>query len=191
MDTQLKVVKADGSQEDYLHTKIIGTINSALACIDTSDLELAEQLSQVVTYYIYRNNRHSITSNEIFSIIKAVLASTPYEAAAAELTKHHFLRKLRRSRIEVISTQENDLNDVLAGKTHKYVSEGLWNKSKIVSFLTELHNLDCQTARTIASMVEEKVLGLSQTKISTKLIKQFILADAEGVLRAGKFFQTT
>jgi len=83
MQTQLKVIKEDGSVEEYLHTKVIGTISNALGEIGQADMGIAEQLAEVVTYFLYhRQNRRSITSSDVFSIIKAVLAATNYEDAA-------------------------------------------------------------------------------------------------------------
>jgi len=35
---QIKVIKADGAAEEYLHTKVIGTINNALGRIDQADM---------------------------------------------------------------------------------------------------------------------------------------------------------
>ena len=36
--TQLKVIKADGSVEEYLHTKVMGSINNALGEIDQPNI---------------------------------------------------------------------------------------------------------------------------------------------------------
>ena len=112
MKMQLKVVKADGSTEEYLHTKVIGTISNALAHVGQADINTAEQLAEVVTYFLYRKkNPRGVTSGEIFSIIKAVLAATKYEDAAIALSEHHCQRKLKRSRIEVLSIDINELTD--------------------------------------------------------------------------------
>ena len=112
MQTQLRIIKADGSVEEYLHTKVIGTINNALGRIDEPDIYMAEQFAEVVTYYLYhQQNCRSVTSREIFSIIKAVLTTTGYEDAAVALSEHYFERMLRRSRVEVVSIDIRELND--------------------------------------------------------------------------------
>ena len=54
MKTGIKVKKADGSCEDYLHTKVLSTINNAFILVGQSDIFLAEQLSDVVTYHLYK-----------------------------------------------------------------------------------------------------------------------------------------
>ena len=187
--TQLKVIKADGSVEEYLHTKVMGSINNALGEADQANIEIAEQFAEVVTYYLYhQQDQRSVTSCEILSIIKVVLAATGYEKAAVALSERHFKRKLRRSRIEVVSADLQELTDVefLAGELGKC----RWDKSRIVRDLIATHNLCRQTARLIAAMVEEKVFNMGLTLIPSSLIKQLVLGDAATVLRAQRELQT-
>ena len=112
MRAQLKVIKADGSTEEYLHTKVIGTISNALALVGDPDIDIAEQLAEVVTYFLYlRQNRRSVNSSEIFSVIKAVLTSTMHSDAAAALSEYNFERNLKRNRIEVAAMDIQELAD--------------------------------------------------------------------------------
>jgi len=186
MKVQLKVIKADGSVEEYLHTKIIGAISNALARIGQADICIAEQLADVVTYFLYhKRKRRSVTSGEIFSIVKAVLTSTGYEEAAIVLSEYHFERQLKRSRIEVVSVDIRELADAeLLADTEELAGRSRWDKSRIVSDLITKHNICRQTARTIASMVEEKIFNMGITLVPSGLIKQLVLADAGVVLRA-------
>ena len=55
---QLKVRKEDGSVEEYLHTKVMGAISNALASAGEADIFVAEQLAEVVTYYLYQQQNH-------------------------------------------------------------------------------------------------------------------------------------
>ena len=110
--TQLKVIKADGSIEEYSHTKVMGTINNALCSIGQDDVYIAEQLAEVVTYFLYhRKNRRTATSSEILSIIKAALSAVSYDDAAGELSEYHFQRRIKRSRTEVVSIDIQQLAD--------------------------------------------------------------------------------
>ncbi len=188
---QLKVIKADGGAEEYLHTKVIGTISNALSRIGQPDISVAEELAEVVTYFLYhRQNRRSVTSSEIFSIIKAVLTATKYEEAAVALSEHHFERKLKRSRIEVVSIDVEELADAeLLCKTEQSDSRSRWDKSRIVKDLVAKHGVSRQTARMIASMVEEKIFNMGLTLVSASLIKQLVLGDAAAVLRAQRQLQ--
>ena len=199
MKVRLKVVKADGSIEEYLHTKVIGAISNALAHDGQADIHIAEQLAEVVTYFLYRQdglrhhrqNPRTVTSCEILSIIKAVLTSTKYEDAAIVLSEHHFNRKLKRSRIEVVSIDVRQLADaeMLCGVQQSPL-RSRWDKSRIVNDLVTNYDVSRQTARTIASMVEEKIFSTGLTSVSASLIKQLVLGDAAAFLRAQRQLQT-
>jgi hypothetical protein len=190
--TQLRVIKADGSVEEYLHTKVMGVINNALGEADQPNIEVAEHFAEVVTFYLYRQqDQLTVTSSEILSVIKAVLAATGYERAAVALSERHFKRKLNRARIEVVSADVQELTDaeclVGAGET---ANRCRWDKSRIVTDLIATHKLCRQTARLIAAMVEEKVFNMGVTLVPSSLIRQLVLGDAATVLRAQRELQT-
>ena len=189
---QLKVTKADGSVEEYLHTKVIGTISNALVCVDQLDVHIAEELAEVVTYFLYhKQSRHNVTSGEIFSMIKAILADTQYEEAAIALDQYHFERKLKRCRVEVVSVDVQELADAeLLCRVEELPSRSRWDKSRIVADLVTDYGLCRQTARTIASIVEEKIFRLGITLVPTSLIKQVVLGNTAAVLRAERQLQT-
>ena len=189
---QLKVIKADDSVEEYLHTKVIGTVSNALAEACQADISVAEHLSEVVTFYLYNGrNRNTVTSSEIFSIIKAVLTATNYGQAAIILSQYHFERKLRRSRTEVISVDVQQLSDAeLLCDNHYTDQRSRWNKSIMVADLVTKYGLCRHTARTIASMVEEKIFNLGITQVPASLIKQLLLCDTAAVMRADRQLQT-
>ena len=188
---QLKVIKADGSVEEYLHTKVIGAISNALGRVGQSDIGVAEQLAEVVTYFLYRKkNRRAVVSSEIFSIIKVVLTATSYEEAAIALSEHHFERKLKRSRVEVSLIDIQELADAeLLCNAEGLAGRCRWDKSRIVNDLVTKHSVSLQTARTIASMVEEKIFSMGITLVPASLIKQLVLGDAAAVLQAQRQLQ--
>ena len=189
---QLKVIKADGSVEEYLHTKVIGAISIALGSVDQADICVAEELAEAVTYFLYRKrDRRRISSSEIFSIVEAVLTATGYEDAAIALSEHHFDRKLKRSRIEVVSFDTGELSDAAALRRAEESSERYqWDKSVIVAELVTEHNINRQTARTIASMVEAKIFNMGIASVSKSLIKHLVWGDAIAVLRAERQLQS-
>ena len=189
---QLKVVKTDGTVEEYLHTKVIGTITNVLARAGRADMHIAEHLAEVVTYFLYhKKNVRTVNSSEIFSIIKAVLTSTNYEEAAIAMSEHHYQRKLRRSRTEVVPIDIKRLADaeLLVGR-ERSMHRARWDKSRIVDDLVAKHDVDRQTARAIASMVEEKVFSVGLTVVPASLVKQLVLGDTAALLRAQKQLQT-
>jgi len=189
---QLRVIKADGSIEEYLHTKVIGTISNALGEIDQEDICIAEHLAEAVTYFLYHKQKPLVvSSNEIFSIIEVALTAIGYEDAAIALSEHHFERKLKRSRIEVASVDFQQLSDAEGLADMGDVgSRCRWDKSRIVKDLVSKHNVCRQTARMIASMVEEKIFKMGITLIPASLVKQLVLGDAAAVLRAERQLQT-
>ena len=191
IQTQLKVIKADGSIEEYLHTKVMGTVNNALGEVDQANIEIAEEFAEVVTFFLYNQyNRRTVTSGDIFSMIKVVLAATGYEDAAVALSEHHFERKLKRSRIEVVHIDVYDLTDAeLLMGTAESAGRSRWDKSRIVGDLAVEHGVGRQTARTVAAMVEEKVFNLGMTLVPSSLIKQLVLSDTATVLQAQQQLQ--
>jgi transcriptional regulator NrdR family protein len=188
---QLKVIKADGSTEEYLHTKVLGTINHALGLVDQANVFIAEQFTEAITYFLYQREPGSrVTSSEISSMIEVVLASTPYDEAALALADYRYKRKMKRDRIEVTAMDMKDACHAAAlGRDLPLGPAERWDKSRIVQDLVNEENLDRQTARAIASMVEEKVLKLDITRISRGLIKQIVLVNMLAMLQAEQHLQ--
>jgi hypothetical protein len=188
---QLKVIKADGSTEEYLHTKVLGTINYALGLVDEANVFVAEQLAEAITYFLYQRGPGSrVSSSEISSMIEIVLAATPYDAAALALSENRYKRKIKRDRIEVTAMDMEDACRVAAlGQGPVVASATRWDKSRIVANLVNKKNINRQTARAIASMVEEKVLELGVSRVSHGLIKQLVLADTLTMLQAERQLQ--
>ena len=184
---QVKVVKADGSVEEYLCTKVIGTINNALTLAGDPNIMVAEELSDAVTYFLYGQQQgRRTTSSDILSMIRVVLAATSHEDAAVALGEYHYRRLLKRRRIEVVDAEifekSQDFNPSMANR---------WDKSWIIDGLTTKQKLDRQTARVIASMVEERILNIGMTRISRDLIRQLVLADTSAILQAQEQLQKT
>jgi hypothetical protein len=167
---QLKVVKADGSQELYLHTKVLGTIANALAGCGQDSGFIAEQLCEAITFYLYNTYTDgTVASSEIYFMIQAMLGATGYEDASIVLNNYHFSRQLTRRRIEVLRA---------SGQAYS------WNKSCISNELVKNEVCDLHTARVIASSVEEKVLRLGMLKIPTRLVKELVYIETQAMLTA-------
>ncbi len=162
---QLQVIKADGSCEAYLHTKVIATFVNAFVEPAEKNTFLASQLAESVTYYLYNNrDADTITSSEIFSIIKAVLSSTGFDFAAQVIAEHSHRRNLLRARVQVVKAGSARM----AGLAD---NAELWNKSKIINSLIAEQNLDQASARTVASLVEEKIVNSGFSLVPTDFIK--------------------
>lgn len=188
---QLKVVKTDGSVEGYLYTKIIGTIANALATVYKDDIMVSEQLAEAVTYFLYnKRDGQDVRSDEIYSIIEAVLTGTGYGLAAEVLSEHRLRRRLKRQRLEVISVDVCRLGDVeLLFEAEKSCCRSCWDKSRIVNDLITKHDIDRQSARMIAGMVEQKIFCMSVRRVTAGLIRELVCSEATGVLRARRQLQ--
>jgi len=191
MQIQLKVKKQDGTTEEYLHTKVMGAISNALASVDEADIFTAEQLAEVVTFYLYQEPaRRDVASSEILAVIKAVLTATGHDQAAIALSEYNYERRIKRSRVQVASIDVRELTDAqMLTRGDRIDGRSRWDKSVIVRHLADKHGIDQQTARTIASMVEEKVFRMGMTLVPESLIKQIVLGDAAAVLRAREQLQ--
>jgi len=188
---QLKVKKQDGAVEEYLHTKVMGAISNALGSVGEADIFAAEQLAEVVTYYLYQQKHRNVTSSEILSMIKVVLSATGHEQAAIVLSECHYERRIRRSRVQVASIDVQELTDAeLLARGEELDGKCRWDKSVIVQGLATKHGIPQQTARAIASMVEEKIFRMGMTLVPVSLVKQLVLGDAAAVLRAQEQLQT-
>lgn len=173
---QLKVIKNDGSIEEYMYTKVLAAFSNAFDLIDQPNLFAAEQFAEAITYYLYHErNISTITNDEIHLMVQAILTSTGYENAAIAFNEYHLVRKLKRKRIEVIDGG-NDTNTP-------------WDKSRISYDLVN-DGIDRNVARAIASVVEEKILNMGSNRIRTPLITQLVLADTEAMLNAQQQLQT-
>jgi hypothetical protein len=192
MKSRLKVIKVDGRCEEYLHTKVMHTIVRALGCTEQSDIVLAENLSEVVTYFLY--NKHgeaAVSSSEILSIIKVALSAAGYDGAAEALADHHYYRKLRRGRTELVRVdleKQFDARELFGGDGE--LEKAPWDKSVIVEDLITKRGLDHHCARMVAGMVEEKVFALELGAVPASLVKQLVLTDTAAVMRAQRQLRT-
>lgn len=123
-------------------------------------------------------------------MIKAVLASTGHETAAMALGDHAFERRLRRTRTEVLAVDVQDFADVeRLYRTKPPPARMQWDKGRIVDDLTERSGIARQTARAVASIVEERIFNMGMTLVPRSLIKQLMLGEAAAMLRAEEELQ--
>jgi len=170
---QLNVIKCDSSIEEYMHTKIIGSFNNALALVDLSNAYVAEQLADAVTFNLYQKEANHIANDEIHMLIVSALSATGYSQAAQLLGEYRNIRKLQRSRVLVIRQQDKDSEAAVQ-----------WNKSRVVEDIIKAEICNRHVARAIASSVEEKILNLAMPKVSTALIEQLVSTETEAMLQA-------
>ena len=165
---QIQVLKADGSTEPYLHTKVLGTLHRAMAAVQSDCLETAQMLSDAVTYFLYRHSESKVlTTDQIHQMILTVLDGAGVAEASEALNAHRLGRRLQRRRVEVIDGEQP-----------------VWNKGCIVLDLMEQYCLDRSMARAIAGAVEEKVLRMGVLRIRKGTIHHLMVDDMETLLEA-------
>ncbi len=193
MKKQLNVIKSDGSIEDYMHTKVLHTINRALLASGEHETYISEHLAEVITYFLYGERTGSeIHSSEILEAIKISLAATGYEKAAEILSERHYRRRIQRNRIEIFYVDGEEISDAeRLLELQRHAGRSVWSKSIVVDDLVNNAGLDRNSARAIAAMVEEKVLGMQVGRVSSSLVKQLVLNDTASVLYAQKQLQLT
>ena len=170
--SQLKVIKTDGTTEQYFHTKVLGTIANAFSAAGQDSMFVAEQLADAVTFYLYNAHKAEgkVSTSEIYFMLQAMLTSTGYDEASLVLHNYHFGRALTRKRIEVV--------DTFLGEN----PQG-WNKS-CIAFKLAAEGLEMCIARTIAGLVEERVLKIGLTKVPRNLISELVEIERHSVLAA-------
>lgn len=174
----IRVMKADRSTEPYLHTKVLGTVHHALSQGGQGDLYTAEQLSEAITFYLYRQPQsRQLNTEEIHLMIMAVLRDTGYDRAAEILSQHRLERKLQRKRIEILCGQEDSATAIA------------WDKSMIADELMTAFRMERALARVIAGSVEEKIMKMGLTHINRSLLNELIEADREAMQRAEQSLQ--
>jgi transcriptional regulator NrdR family protein len=183
---QLRVIKADDTEEEYLHTKVIATFINAFGAPSEKNTATAQQLAEAVTFYLYnKHGSHKITSSEISSIIKAVLTSTGFDNAADFLSEHHQRRNLLRARVQVIKVDMEKISpDTPLRQIDRCGPADPWNKSKIIHNLVNKYNLQPAMARTVASLVEEKILNSGFRLVPTGFIRFLVLWQMQTILSA-------
>ena len=171
---QLRVIKTDGTTEEYMHTKVFGTFSHAMDDVQKTNIFAAEQFAEAVTFHLYHNNDSpTIKSSTIGDMAINVLEQTDYADAANALNNHRMRRKIQRARIEVLHDEQ-------------YNTISRWNKSRIVKNLTQKYGLGQNIARAIASSVEEKILKLEMTHVHQNLIEQIVIAETNIMVCAEK-----
>jgi len=174
---QLRVEKADGSIEVYLHTKVLGTIAAALADSGSYQEDKPEQLAEAVTTFLRRRyGNTSVSSDEIHSMIEVILTDTGHEEAALALHEYRVNRQIKRRRLEVMhmektnTPERNRKRKMLMGD---YTVQP-WDKSKIVRDLEGESELPHNLAQAIASSAEEKALALGCRRITSSLVRELV-----------------
>ena len=177
---RIRVMKTDRTVEPYLHTKVLGSFHHALSTSGHPDLFTAEQMAEAITFYLYSHqHNHTITTDEIYLMVQAILQDTGFPVAAQAINEHRLQRKLQRKRIEVVEDNQ------------ERPAPSPWSKSILVEYLIKKYRLNRPLARAIAGSVEEKVMRMGVSRIRKNLIRELVETDTEAMLRAEQQLKVT
>ncbi len=172
---KIRVLKEDGVIEDYKHTKVFGTLNNALALVDQASVFTAEQLAEAITFYFYKKqDSQLLKSEQVHLLVMSVLQGTGYQNAAKKLNEHRLNRKIKRNRMSVINSFKRDDPD----------NASKWDKGVIVKKLVASGAINRDLARAIASTVEQRVLAMEVSSVTTELISVIVKEQTDAMLTA-------
>jgi len=173
---QLRVEKADGCTEVYLHTKVLGALSAALGEAGCFQMSCAEELAEAVTTYLRRRRERAVvSSDEIAGMITAALYDTGFEKAALAFQEHRVGRELRRRRVEVIPCEAVACEACFAehGGCPQESAARSWDRSVLAREM-EGRSLTHPEARALSGLVEEKVLSLGCRRVTTGLVRALV-----------------
>jgi|GEM_PF-1658546 len=180
MDGTIRVLKRDGSVEDFNFSKLLTCIRHGFqGSGEPLDRHKATSkgLTEAVQTYLERSEPHSpVPTHYLAELVELVLTQTGYTAASLVIKEHADLRGRRRNWVKVAQRRERD------GR----IVQKRWSKSRVVRHLVEIHRLETPSARMIAGRVEQLVFNCGIKVVTTGLVDEMVLSEllAWGLLPA-------
>jgi len=173
-----QVRKRDGRLVPFDQSRIANAIFKAAQAVGGEDRVLAEELASMVTMLLERDFDGTPPGiEEIQDVVEKVLIETGH----ARTAKAYILYRDRRARIrqslqvrKPVRKQASSTDIALLVNAERQDELALWDKSKIARALEVEADLAPETARQIASAVEQRVMNSGLTRISTSLIRELV-----------------
>ena len=180
-----KVRKRDGRIVSFDKSKIADAIFKAAESVGGEDRFLADQLAEVVEFYLGKKGVAIPEIEEIQDAVEKVLIETGHAKTAKTFILYRDWRTRVRNTMRV-SKQTKSANisstDFALMVSNSQMADILpWDKSKISDALIKECDISPSIASTIASSVEEKIMRSELKNISTVLIRE--LVDNELLVR--------
>lgn len=157
--------KCDGSLERFEFVKLRRGLAAAMRDCGYG-VHLADALAQAVTIHLrdWREKRPP-SSEYIFRCVQTVLDETGLEEVARHLAAQRRYRACRRRGLLVLDSR------------HPSRAATPWRKGMVASTLQRRHKLGRKTARILAGQIEERVLSLNYSVISSALLAELIRSE--------------
>lgn len=157
-----RVAKRDGSQETFELGKLRRSLANAMRGCGYDEM-YADALAKAVAIHVKEWGDATPPSTEyIFGCVRAVLDETGLGDVAAALQRHFRQREVKRRRVEVVTTRRPDQ------------PRAAWSKGRVATTLERRHGLRTSVARILAGEIENRVLGLNYSIVSSALIAELI-----------------
>ena len=179
-----KVRKRDGRIVSFDKTKIADAIFKAAQSVGGEDRFLAEQIADVVAFYLEKKGVEIPDIEEIQDAVEKALIETGHAKTAKAFILYRDWRTRVRNIIKVSKQTRPNVSSTdfaLMVSTSQTADILPWDKNKISDALIKECNISASVADTIASSVEEKIMRSELRNISTTLIRE--LVDHELLIR--------
>ncbi|MFH1548262.1 MAG: anaerobic ribonucleoside-triphosphate reductase [Candidatus Omnitrophota bacterium] len=180
-----KVRKRDGRVVSFDKSKIADAIFKAAESVGGEDRFLADQLAEVVEFYIGKKGVDVPEIEEIQDAVEKVLIETGHAKTAKTFILYRDWRTRVRNTMKVSkqakSSNISSTDFALMVSTSQMADILPWDKKKISDALIKECDISPSIASTIASSVEEKIMRSELKNISTILIRE--LVDNELLVR--------
>ncbi|MDD5454600.1 MAG: anaerobic ribonucleoside-triphosphate reductase [Candidatus Ratteibacteria bacterium] len=180
-----KVRKRDGRVVSFDKSKIADAIFKAAQSVGGEDKFLADQLADVVSFYLEKKGINIPDIEEIQDAVEKVLIETGHAKTAKAFILYRDWRTRIRNSIRVSKQTKNSnisSTDFSLMVSTSQTSDILpWDKTKISDALVKECDISHSVAGAIASAVEEKIMRSGLKNVSTVLIRE--LVDNELLVR--------
>jgi len=170
--------KRDGNIVEFEEIKITNAVISAMKAVGEEKRELAEKITEYTLSILNEKYVFGIPQiEEIQDIVEEALIREGLIKVAKSYILYREKRKKIRKALKVRKKNRihKDTTDMsLLVSTPSAENIFLWNKDKIISALKKEAGLSLHVSEKIAKAVEEKIINLGLTEISTSLIRELV-----------------
>ena len=156
------IAKRDGQLEAFDVLKLRRCLSAAMRD-STHDERFAHVLAQAIELHLLAwPKTSSPTTDYVSRCLQTALTQTGMKKVAEQLSRHHRLRATRRRNLSVLDSRSSRLNLTR------------WRKGAVAKTLECRYGLSHSVARILSGEVENRVLALSYTVVSTALIAEVL-----------------
>jgi len=172
--------KRDGRLMPFDESKIADAIFKAARAVGGQDRYVAEELASAVTDYLNAHYEDEMPGIEdIQDMVEKVLIETGHAKTAKAYILYRDKRAQARRAMRVRKAARakdgrNTTDTALLVDTGAKDALLPWDKGRIAEALEKEAHLDAQTARKVASAVEQRVLASGLSRISTALVRELV-----------------